>query len=86
MELEDIVVRLFRPLKLAGVHGDHWTVYLGISVDLRCPAWRGDLPLSRSALDSFARGISGGKVARAIYIVAEITHVIFSSSDWTNYI
>ena len=36
LELEDIVVRLFRPLKLAGVHGDRWTVCLGISVDVKC--------------------------------------------------
>jgi len=28
LELEAIVVRLFRPLKLAGVHGDRWTVRL----------------------------------------------------------
>jgi hypothetical protein len=32
LELEDIVVRMVRPLKLAGVHGDRWTVRLGISV------------------------------------------------------
>jgi hypothetical protein len=31
LELEAMVVRLFRPLKLAGVHGDRWTVLLGIS-------------------------------------------------------
>jgi hypothetical protein len=31
LELEDMVVRLFRPPKL-GVHGDRWTVRLGISV------------------------------------------------------
>jgi hypothetical protein len=31
LELEDMVVRLFRPPKLAGVHGDRWTVRLGIS-------------------------------------------------------
>ena len=29
---EDMVVRLVRPPKLAGVHGDRWTVRLGISV------------------------------------------------------
>jgi hypothetical protein len=40
LELEAMVVRLFRPLKLAGVHGDRWTVRLGISIDVRCPAWR----------------------------------------------
>jgi len=40
LELEDMVVRLFRPPKLAGVHGDRWTVRLGISVDMRCPPWR----------------------------------------------
>ena len=32
LELEDMVIRLFRPLKLAGVHGDRWIVRLGISV------------------------------------------------------
>jgi hypothetical protein len=31
LELEDMVVPSFRPLKLAGVHGDRWTVRLGIS-------------------------------------------------------
>ena len=31
LELEDMVVRLFRPPKL-GVHCDRWTVRLGISV------------------------------------------------------
>jgi hypothetical protein len=38
LELEDMVVRLVRPPKLAGVHGYRWTVRLGISVDVRCPA------------------------------------------------
>jgi hypothetical protein len=38
LELEDMVVRLVRPPKLAGVHGDRWTVRFGISVDVRCPA------------------------------------------------
>jgi hypothetical protein len=38
LELEDMVVRLVRPPKLAGVHGYRWTVRLGISVDDRCPA------------------------------------------------
>ena len=28
LELEAMVVRLVRPLKLAGVHGDRWTVRL----------------------------------------------------------
>ena len=32
LELEDMVVRLVRPPKLAGVHGYRWTVRLGISV------------------------------------------------------
>ena len=32
LELEDMVVRLVCPPKLAGVHGDRWTVRLGISV------------------------------------------------------
>ena len=32
LELEDMVVRLVRLPKLAGVHGDRWTVRLGISV------------------------------------------------------
>src|SRR5712664_4375456 len=35
LELEAMVVRLFRPLKLAGVHGVRWTVRLGISIDVR---------------------------------------------------
>jgi len=38
LELEDMVVRLVRPPKLAGVHGDRWTVRLSISVDVKCPA------------------------------------------------
>jgi hypothetical protein len=40
LELEGMVVRLVRPLKLAGVHGYRWTLRLGISVDVRSPAWR----------------------------------------------
>src|SRR5258707_9325543 len=32
LELEDMVVRLVRPPKLAGVHGYRWTVRLGIRV------------------------------------------------------
>ena len=32
LELEDMVVRLVWPPNLAGVHGDRWTVRLGISV------------------------------------------------------
>ena len=39
LELEAMVVQLFLPLKLAGVHGDRWTVRLGISINFRCPAW-----------------------------------------------
>jgi hypothetical protein len=31
LELEDMMVRLFRSPKLAGVHGYRWTVRLGIS-------------------------------------------------------
>jgi hypothetical protein len=51
LELEDMVVRLFRPPKLDGVRGDRWTVRLGISVDVRvsrvAPGLaRRDLPLS----------------------------------------
>jgi hypothetical protein len=38
LELEDMVVRLVGPPKLAGVHGYRWTVRLGIAVDVRCPA------------------------------------------------
>jgi hypothetical protein len=38
LELEDMVVRLVRRPKLAGVHGYRWTVRLGISVDVWCPA------------------------------------------------
>ncbi|MEA3140187.1 MAG: hypothetical protein QOK23_2356, partial [Gammaproteobacteria bacterium] len=38
LELEAMVVRLVRPLKLAGVHGDRWTGRLVF--DVRCPAWR----------------------------------------------
>jgi hypothetical protein len=35
-------VRLFRPLKLAGVHGDRWTVRLGISTSgVPLGAWLG---------------------------------------------
>ena len=40
LELEDMVVRLVRPPKLTGVHGYRWTVRLGISVDVKCPASR----------------------------------------------
>ena len=40
LELEDIVVLLVRPLKLAGVHGDRWTTRLGMPDDVSCPAWR----------------------------------------------
>ena len=38
LELEDMVVRLVRPPKLAGFHGSRWTVRLGISVDVKRPA------------------------------------------------
>src|SRR6266576_3863639 len=40
LELDVMVVRLVRPPILAGVDADRWTVRLGISVDVRCPAWR----------------------------------------------
>jgi hypothetical protein len=48
--LEAMEVRLFRPLKLAGVHGDRWTVRLGFSIDVSCPRLApdlapGDLPM-----------------------------------------
>ena len=43
------MVRLVRPPKFAGVHGDRWTVRLGVSVDVRCPAWRARIcPCRRS--------------------------------------
>jgi len=35
LELEDMVVRLVRSLKLAGVHGYRWTFRSGVSVDVR---------------------------------------------------
>jgi len=59
LELEAMVVRLFRPLKFAGVDGDRWTVRLGISIDVKCPAWRlawrvGICPCRRSAQASAA--------------------------------
>ena len=64
LELEGMVVRLFRPPKLAGVHGDRWTVRLGISVDIRCRPWRlawraGICPFAKAgkrALGGFAWG------------------------------
>ena len=34
LELEDMVVRLYRPPKLADVHRDRWTVRLAISVEV----------------------------------------------------
>ena len=37
LELVAMVVRLFRPFKLAGVHGDRWTVCIFISIDVRVP-------------------------------------------------
>ena len=40
LELEAMVVRLFRSLKLADIHGDGWTVRQGTSRDVRCPVWR----------------------------------------------
>jgi hypothetical protein len=40
LELEAMVIRLVRPLKLAGVHGDRWTVRLVFQIDVRCHAWR----------------------------------------------
>jgi hypothetical protein len=65
LELEDMVVRLVRPPKLAGVHGDRWTVRLGISIDVKCPAsrlaWREDLPgaeAAKRALDQI-KGLTG---------------------------
>jgi hypothetical protein len=81
LELEDMVVRLFRPPKLAGVHGDRWTVRLGISVDIRCRAWR-------LAWRAQIRWAAEEKSFRAIHIVTllstfKITHLIFSSSDAT---
>jgi hypothetical protein len=36
LELEDMVVRLVRRPKLAGVHGYRWTVRSGISVNVWC--------------------------------------------------
>jgi hypothetical protein len=89
------VVRLFRPPKLAGVHGDRWTVRLGISVDIRCRPWRlawraGICPFAKAgkrALGGFAWGHVRRKsrAERFIFVTLlstfEITHAIFSSSD-----
>ncbi len=48
------MVRLLRPLKLASVHGDRWTVRLGISIDVRCLAWRvGFCPCRAGDRDEF---------------------------------
>src|SRR5258706_11923438 len=46
LELEAMVVRLVRPLKLAGVHGDRWTVRLVFQ-------WTSGVPLG--ACGNFAR-------------------------------
>jgi hypothetical protein len=91
LELDDMVVRLFRPLKLACVHGDRWTVYMGISVDVRCPAWRlacraGICPLAEAGGRLCWGACPDEKSRQAIYIVAllsmfEITHVMFSRLD-----
>jgi hypothetical protein len=37
LELVAMVIRLFRPFKLAGVHGDRWTVRIIIPIDVRVP-------------------------------------------------
>jgi hypothetical protein len=62
LELEDMVVRLVRPPKLAGVHGYRWTVRLGISVDVKCQAWRARIcpgaEAAKRALDQI-KGLAG---------------------------
>ena len=93
LELEDMVVRLFRPPKLAGVHGDRWTVRLGIRHQvspLAAGLARGDLPFRRSRQERAALCLGPcpeEKSCRAIHIVTllstfEITHAIFSSGDY----
>ena len=64
LELEDMVARLVRPPKLAGVHGYRWTVRLGISVDLAPGLARQDLPWrrSRQARWTKLRGLPAGIV------------------------
>src|SRR5258708_1185827 len=57
LELEDMVVRLVRPPKLAGVHGDRWTVRLGISV-ARILRKRAELAAAAELAGRDAGGIS----------------------------
>jgi hypothetical protein len=80
LELEAMEVRLFRRLKLAGVHGDHWTDRLGISIDLRSPAWRvGILPLP--LLKSIVINLSGSTSnARAIVTVSGASDCLLRGS------
>jgi len=60
LELEDMVVRLVRPPKLADVHGDRWTARLGISV-ARIPRKRVEL----AVVPSDIKVLGGDRKAQA---------------------
>jgi hypothetical protein len=82
LELEDMVVRLVRPPKLAGVHGYRWTVRLGISVDVKCPAsrlaWRARIcpgaEAAKRALDQI-KGLPAGIVDPTNLLLAELVYL-----------
>ena len=76
------MVRLVRPPKLAGVHGYRWTVRLGISVDVKCPAsrlaWRARIcpgaEAAKRGLDQI-KGCAGRHLIRPIYSFAEVVYL-----------
>jgi hypothetical protein len=74
LELEDMVVRMVRPPKLAGVHGYRWTVRLGISVEVSRLApvlARKDWPLPSKPAPDQIKGLAGRPIcslAEAVYL------------------
>ena len=78
LELDDMVVRLFRP-KLAGVHGDRWTVRLGSRLAPMAPSGRWTALLGGMSGETSYRGF----ISSPHYLRSKShTHTtIFSSSN-----
>jgi hypothetical protein len=98
LELEDMVVRLFRPSKLTGVHGDRWTFAWASRSRSGVPfgGWlrARDLPAEAGnrALHGFCWGLCPEEQSRrAILVVAllspfEITHAILSPATYQSHL
>jgi hypothetical protein len=66
LELEDMLVRVYRPPKLADVHGDRWTVRLAISVEVVLHNGNAPESLVATARDPLSEPLQSARLGGAI--------------------